>query len=204
MLANEKQVVARAHESSSVEARGPLQMEDETIRAILQDLYNCTQKTEECLREAQSAQEYFVIRYQEQLRYEHEVRRLSQEPEHQERCRQFMKEKEKYDQELNARAQNILRTRSQIMEKHKEVIEKINQVHQLVLEKKLMDWKQNQVLLFNGGQNDDTALKNIQEYCEKLAEILWSNRLFHCCFVSLKQILDSRLNAASYKRPNCQ
>ncbi|CAG5113363.1 Oidioi.mRNA.OKI2018_I69.chr2.g7474.t1.cds [Oikopleura dioica] len=157
VLANEKQVVARAHESSSVEARGPLQMEDETIRAILQDLYNCTQKTEECLREAQSAQEYFVIRYQEQLRYEHEVRRLSQEPEHQERCRQFMKEKEKYDQELNARAQNIL-------------------LHQLVLEKKLMGWKQNQVLLFNGGQNDDTALKNIQEYCEKLAEILWSNR----------------------------
>lgn len=104
MLANEKQVVTRYHENSSVETRGPLQMEDETIRATLQDLYSCTQKTEESLREAQAAQEYFVIRYQEQLRYDHEVRRLSQEPEHQERCRQYMAEKEKYDKELKARA----------------------------------------------------------------------------------------------------
>jgi len=176
VLANEKQVVARYHDNSSVETRGPLQMEDETIRATLQDLYSCTQKTEESLREAQAAQEYFVIRYQEQLRYDHEVRRLSQEPEHQERCRQYMAEKEKYDKELKARAQAILRSRGQMMEKHKEVIVKIIKVHKLVLEKKLMAWKQNQVLLFNGGQNDDTALKNIQEYCEKLAEILWNNR----------------------------
>ncbi|CBY18039.1 unnamed protein product [Oikopleura dioica] len=178
VLANEKQVVTRYHENSSVETRGPLQMEDETIRATLQDLYSCTQKTEESLREAQAAQEYFVIRYQEQLRYDHEVRRLSQEPEHQERCRQYMAEKEKYDKELKARAgaQAILRSRGQMMEKHKEVIVKIIKVHKLVLEKKLMAWKQNQVLLFNGGQNDDTALKNIQEYCEKLAEILWNNR----------------------------
>lgn len=93
----------------------------------------------------QSTQEYFVIKYQEQLRYEAEAKR-AETVGNLSRKQHMLKEKEKYDRDLKSQATNILRMRQNLMEKHQNTFMQLQEIQQRVLDIQLLEVK---FILFN-------------------------------------------------------
>ena len=131
--------------------------------------------TEGALKALQEKQESFVIKYQEQLRFDQEARRAETAGDVGRR-REMLRARERYERELKNEAMEILRIRQNLVKNHTENFQELQEVQQHVLDVKLVQWKRSQALQYNGGYTEDGQLKNIQQWCEALTELAWSNR----------------------------
>jgi len=95
---------------------------------------NFFQVTEEDLKALQSSQEFFVIRYQEQRRFDNEMRRAEGQ-----RLRQMQAEHQQLDRDLKNQALNIVRMRQKLMEKHQETIMQLQEIQQRVIDVQLLE-----------------------------------------------------------------
>jgi len=86
-----------------------------------------------------------------------------------------LESKNKAQQDLTFRLKQTFQHFKVIEEKIKNVFESSTKVQQEVLDNKLDHWKREQQLAGNGLQMTQ-SLENIQEWCEGLAEILWTMR----------------------------
>ena len=103
---------------------------------LFQDLHLLTQQNEEILKTLQERQEFFVIRYQEQLRFTAEAQRAEQQQQMNMR-REFLREKERFDRDLKNQAANILTMRQELLSKLSDIFLKLQKVQQHILDVKL-------------------------------------------------------------------
>ncbi|XP_039268530.1 signal transducer and activator of transcription 5B-like isoform X2 [Styela clava] len=149
------------------------------INRELDRLTNMTRDTDNDLRKLQSKQEYFVINYQESRKistYLQQVQQLA--PNDQARMQdepKLIKKQQEVDSLLRLEAQKLLQLRVGIADKHKETFGLLTQLQNQILEEELIQWKRAQALAYNGVQHENN-LDQLQQWCERLAEIIWQNR----------------------------
>lgn len=103
-----------------------------------------------------------MIRYQEQLRVSAEMQKATENGDIL-RKNKLMKETERYDTDLKHQVAEILHMRQNLMERHQKTFMVLQEVQKKILSVKLVEWKKQQSLQFNGGQPCDGQLKKIQE-----------------------------------------
>jgi len=179
VLETEMRVIAEAQVDvvSVSEENNPRHRDEEIINESLQQLIIQTRESDAKLRGLQSEQENFVIRYQESVRVNQEYEKVTKQvPHNQALVDQAQRNKEAYELDLKNQAGEILHKRQELMDRHQRTFVTLQELMAKVLQIKLVEWKKQQALQFNGHQACDNQLKKIQEWCEKLAEIVWNNR----------------------------
>lgn len=141
-------------------------------------LKKCTHETETELRQLQHKQEQFIIQYQESLKINSQLQQLASQPNGQTRIeneQRLQKQKQSLELQLSQKAQQLLQMRLQLSEKHHETCNKLTEVQTHFLDEQLISWKRQQQLAGNGAPFD-ASLDTLQQWCENLAELIWSNR----------------------------
>ena len=106
-----------------------------------------THQNEETLKTLQERQEFFVIRYQEQLRFTAEAQRAEQNGNMGMR-RELLREKERFDRDLKNQAANILGMRQGLISKLSDTFVKLHEVQQHILDVKLGGVSQNSIPIY--------------------------------------------------------
>ncbi|XP_066300615.1 signal transducer and activator of transcription 5B-like isoform X1 [Branchiostoma lanceolatum] len=149
------------------------------ISEAFQLLKQFTQETENDLRVMQQKQEFFVIQYQESIRLQAQLQQVQQQPA-QDPTRvlnetTLKNKKLEVDTLLQQEAQQLLQMRITLAEKHRTTFHHLSELQQRIVEEELIQWKRRQQLAGNGGPQEET-LDLLQQWCEALAEIIWTNR----------------------------
>lgn len=135
-----------------------------------------TIETEEELRRMQQDQEQFIIQFQEKQKRQMAIQQLNCQPNQSiEVVSKLLKESESLSNELKYRAQQLLQKRMALIQRHTETLTELQALQQRVLDDELIHWKRAQQLSGNGVPFDNN-LDQIQEWCEVLAEVIWTNR----------------------------
>lgn len=149
------------------------------INRELDRLATMTRNTDADLRKLQSKQEYFVINYQESLKIQANLQQVQQMPPTDQTRMQvepkLIQKQHNVDALLREEAQKLLQLRMGIADKHKETFGILTQLQNQILEEELIQWKRSQALAYNGVQHENN-LDQLQQWCERLAEIIWQNR----------------------------
>ena len=80
------------------------------------------------------------------------------------------------NQSIRAKYLNLTNQRSALTDAFKQMYEMYKEVQHIVLEKELIQWKREQQLAGNGYNMNTGHLEVIQEWCEGLADIIWTMR----------------------------
>ncbi|XP_072173805.1 signal transducer and activator of transcription 5A-like isoform X2 [Diadema setosum] len=138
-----------------------------------------TQETEEDLNNLQQKQEMFIFQYQENLRIQGRLNQLASTPSEDVTRRSeevaLRKKKADVEQMLQLEAQELLRMRLDLAEKHRRTHNSLKILQSRVLEDELIMWKRQQQLSGIGGPPEG-SLDQLQCWCESLAELIWHNR----------------------------
>jgi signal transducer and activator of transcription 5B len=89
--------------------------------------------------------------------------------------RRFSRQKETYETNLKTKANRLVAGRVALAEKYKESVSGLQQVQSRVLDVDLTQWKREQQLAGNGAMFNNN-LDIIQQWCEGLADLIWTNR----------------------------
>ncbi|XP_066996363.1 signal transducer and activator of transcription 5B isoform X2 [Anabrus simplex] len=137
-----------------------------------------TQETGEDLRKMEQEQEAFALQYHECTKLNAHLQHLQTQPKNQQNVElenKLRRQKEMLEQMLNQKVASLMQLRLTLADKLKDTISHLNTLQSRVLDDELIRWKREQQLQGNGAQFNNN-LDNIQEWCESLAEIIWSNR----------------------------
>jgi len=149
------------------------------INKDLEHLYALTQDAESDLRKLQSKQEYFVINYQESVKIQTSLQQINQmsasDPTRAQLGQQLTKKKNEVDQLLQLEAHKLLQQRTSLAEKHHQTFSQLTELQNQVLDEELIQWKRSQALAYNGVIQEG-SLDQLQQWCERLAEIIWQCR----------------------------
>ena len=149
------------------------------INKDLEHLYALTQDAESDLRKLQSKQEYFVINYQESVKIQTSLQQINQmsasDPTRAQLGQQLTKKKNEVDQLLQLEAHKLLQQRTSLAEKHHKTFSLLTELQNQVLDEELIQWKRSQALAYNGVIQEG-SLDQLQQWCERLAEIIWQCR----------------------------
>ena len=149
------------------------------INKELENLYTMTQDAEADLRKLQSKQEYFVINYQESVKIQSSLQQIQQmaatDPTRSQLEQQLVKKKNEVDQLLQQEAHKLLQLRTALAEKHHKTFTLLAQMQNQILDEELIQWKRSQALAYNGVIQEG-SLDQLQQWCERLAEIIWQCR----------------------------
>lgn len=164
-----------------------------------------TQHTETYLKQLQNLQESFVIQYQTQVKVTAHIQQVEKQnkelgvmaaggdgndisdgviPQQYQQVLQnnvqlekkLRKQKEELEQDLLGKAEELLRCRLLLAEKHRETFDGLEELQKMVVDKELIAWKRKQQLSGNGVRFDTQLLDVLQQWCESLAEMIWKNR----------------------------
>ncbi|XP_072020613.1 signal transducer and activator of transcription 5B-like isoform X2 [Amphiura filiformis] len=177
-LEQEQQLVSQAANGEQLEGMMPIPDSHREIESAFQQLKWLTQDTEKDLSEQQQKQELFVFQYQETLRIQARLNQLQHDgsnPQKQMEKTQLETRKTEVENMLQAEAQQLLKMRIELAEKHKQTFQLLANVQNRVLEDELIRWKRQQQLAGIGGPPEGT-LDTLQCWCEALAELTWQNR----------------------------
>lgn len=150
------------------------------IKQSIEYLVAYTKDSEQTLRLMQSLQERFVIDYQNQAKVSASLAHVRQQPPSSQRAElenKLKREKDEKDAHLLNSAQQILTKRIELAKKHKENLKKLEILQKRVIDEELIKWKHQQQLAGNGAPFDSTLIDTIQNWCESLVDIIWTNRL---------------------------
>nr|CAB3266641.1 STAT-b protein [Phallusia mammillata] len=149
------------------------------INRELERLATMTRDTENELRKLQSKQEYFVINYQDSIRIQSDLQQILQRsPTDQTRIKlepQLTRKQQEINELLKAEAEKLQQLRPNLAQRHEETFALLSQLQNQILDEELIKWKRSQALAYNGVQQESN-LDQLQQWCEKLAEIIWQNR----------------------------
>lgn len=84
------------------------------------------------------------------------------------------KQKESLEKAIRAKYINLTNQRTALTNAFKTIFEMYKEVQSVVLDKELIQWKREQQLAGNGYNMNVGHLEVIQEWCEGLAEIIWT------------------------------
>ena len=79
------------------------------------------------------------------------------------------------DQLLQQEAHKLLQQRTSLAEKHHKTFGLLAQMQNQILDEELIQWKRSQALAYNGVIQEG-SLDQLQQWCERLAEIIWQCR----------------------------
>lgn len=137
-----------------------------------------TQETDTELRQLQHRQEQFIIQYQESLKIANQLQQVVSLPNgqaRQENEQRLQKQKQSIDTTLSQNAQQLLKMRLQLADKHHKTCQRLSELQAHFLDEQLITWKRQQQLAGNGAPFD-ASLDTLQQWCESLAELIWQNR----------------------------
>ncbi|XP_011681709.1 signal transducer and activator of transcription 5B isoform X2 [Strongylocentrotus purpuratus] len=178
-LESEERLVQNSMQNRTVESpQAPPCNKD--ITENITNIRMMTQKTEEDLSNLQQKQEMFVFQYQENLRFQGRLNQLANslaesDPNRRAEEVSLRKKKAEVEQVLQTEAQELLRMRMDLAEKHRKTLYSLKILQSRVLEDELIRWKRQQQLAGIGGPPEGT-LDQQQCWCEALAELIWHNR----------------------------
>ncbi|KAL0269585.1 UNVERIFIED_CONTAM: hypothetical protein PYX00_007268 [Menopon gallinae] len=144
----------------------------------LETLRRRTQATAEELRKMEQEQEAFAIHYHDCTKINAHLQQLeSQNPGGQptELQKKLKLNKDKIEQVLNQQVSSLVQFKMTLADKLKETITLLTVLQNRILDDELIRWKRDQQLAGNGAQFN-SHLDSIQEWCESLAEVIWSTR----------------------------
>ena len=85
------------------------------------------------------------------------------------------KQKESATKTIQERFHNLNTRRTALLNAYVQIYEEYKQLQTQVLEKELLTWQREQQMAGNGyNMNDSRSIEVIQEWCEGLADIIWS------------------------------
>ncbi|PVD35680.1 hypothetical protein C0Q70_02643 [Pomacea canaliculata] len=166
----------------------PEEMDDESeqpktagkiIQAELEELTKKTMNAEQKLKELQNKQEYFIIQYQENIKISGHLAAVQKEPatrERQDKEAILRRQKEQVEMMLSQQAQQLLHYRVKQIDLYEKAIQALEVVQKQVLDEELIGWKRQQQLAGNGLSLDEDSLDDLQQWCERLSEVIWSIR----------------------------
>jgi signal transducer and activator of transcription 5B len=146
------------------------------IRQTIEKLKNNVTETNGELDRCKQDQEAFSVEYysfrEQNQRYEAMLQQSGpQKPE----VVQMKKQKESATKTIQERFHNLNTRRTALLNAYVQIHEEYKQLQTLVLEKELLTWQREQQMAGNGyNMNDSRSIEVIQEWCEGLADIIWS------------------------------
>ncbi|XP_025832756.1 signal transducer and activator of transcription 5B [Agrilus planipennis] len=142
-------------------------------------LRNRTREQAEDLRRMEQEQEAFALQYHECTKINATIQHLSTQPANQQEAQanlqKLTRQKEIMEQLLNQKIAGLMQLRLALGDKLQETFTLINTLQAQVLDEELIRWKRDQQLAGNGSVFNSN-LDTIQEWCESLAELIWTNR----------------------------
>ncbi|XP_077993966.1 signal transducer and activator of transcription 5B-like isoform X2 [Glandiceps talaboti] len=150
------------------------------LATVFDKLRQMTTETESDLQNMQQKQEMFVFQYQESLKLQSQLKQLQtqypiNDPTRQTTEKQLTARKKEVDTVLQTEAQQLLKNRIDLAEKHQQTFNILEELLNSTLEDQLVQWKRRQQLAGIGGPPEG-SLDQIQQWCENLAELIWQNR----------------------------
>ncbi|XP_070535764.1 signal transducer and activator of transcription 5B-like isoform X3 [Ptychodera flava] len=179
----EKQLVDQAaggqQQMQAMQGSGQSDLHRELLETFSK-LHQMTQETESDLQNMQQKQEMFVFQYQESLKLQSSIKQIqTQYPPNdatrQASEKQLLQKKKEVDTVLQTEAQQLLKNRIDLAEKHQRTFNILEELLNTTLEDQLVQWKRRQQLSGIGGPPEGN-LDQIQQWCENLAELIWQNR----------------------------
>jgi signal transducer and activator of transcription 5B len=146
------------------------------IRQTIEKLKNNVTETNGELDRCKQDQEAFSVEYysfrEQNQRYEAMLQQSGpQKPE----VVQMKKQKDSATKTIQERFHNLNTRRTALLNAYVQIHEEYKQLQTLVLEKELLTWQREQQMAGNGyNMNDSRSIEVIQEWCEGLADIIWS------------------------------
>ncbi|XP_077357807.1 signal transducer and activator of transcription 5B-like isoform X2 [Festucalex cinctus] len=180
ILCSEQRLVQEASNANCVsggQAIDSLSQRHQQINQAFEELRLATQETENELRKLQHSQEYFIIQYQENLRLQAQLSSLSSVPlaERTQRETTLQSKRATVEAWLAREASTLQKYRLDLSEQHQKTLTLLRKQQTLILDEELIQWKRRQQLAGNGGPHEG-GLDILQSWCEKLADLIWTNR----------------------------
>ncbi|XP_061823075.1 signal transducer and activator of transcription 5B-like isoform X4 [Nerophis lumbriciformis] len=180
ILLSEQRLVQEASNvscASGGQVLDSLSQRHQQINQSFEELRLATQETENELRKLQHSQEYFIIQYQENLRLQAQLSNLSSLPpaERTQRETTLQNKRATLETWLAREASTLQKYRLDLSEQHQKTLVVLRKQQTLILDEELIQWKRRQQLAGNGGPHEG-GLDILQSWCEKLADLIWTNR----------------------------
>ncbi|XP_022191583.2 signal transducer and activator of transcription 5B [Nilaparvata lugens] len=146
------------------------------ITLKLRNLQTQTQETTQAIQTIDQEQEAFTLKYHECTKISASLQQLksSQAP-NKDLENRLQNDKNCMEALLQNKVGLIVNMRYKIVERLKDTIQQLSLVQARILDEEMLRWKRNQQLSGNGA-NFNSNLDNIQDWCERLAELIWLNR----------------------------
>jgi len=162
--------------ANSVHAKNVMRINQE-----LEQLLTKARNFEQDLRNLQSEQEFFIIKYQDNARIINELQHYRQrsqtDPTRIQMEQPLMRKSQEYDKLLCAGKQKIVQMRLALVNNHQDLLARLSHLQKEILNDQLSKWKRSQALAYNGAvPRDSDSLDQLQQWCEQLAEIVWQSR----------------------------
>ncbi|CAH0557720.1 unnamed protein product [Brassicogethes aeneus] len=145
----------------------------------LNNLRSRISETAEDLRKMSQEGEAFAIQYHECTKYNAHIRSLqnqANDPKSMQMVQDCERRKELIETALNNKVATLMQMKLSLSENLKSIIQELGLVQTHVLDEELIRWKREQQLAGNGAHFNTTTLDTIQEWCENLAELIWTAR----------------------------
>ena len=160
-----------------------LESRNQEINLKLEEMANSTKETENDLNEVNSAQERFIVRYQDTVNVEKQMEQINNLPNSDPskidllntEMPKLLKYKKEIDNILQNDANNLMKLRTELSQKHIDNFRELGQLHSIILDEELQAWKRAQALAYNGLEQD-RSLDTIQKWCESLTDIIVDSR----------------------------
>lgn len=172
------------------------------IATLIERAREKTQITDNDLKQLQNQQESFIIQYQNQLKVNAHIQQVEKQnkdlavltesgqlpdnmtPQQYQQAvqntthmeKKLRKQKEELERDLLSKAEDLLRCRLVVADKHCETVRELEELGKMVVDRELITWKRKQQLSGNGAKFDPQMLDILQQWCEALAEMIWKNR----------------------------
>ncbi|XP_054272701.1 signal transducer and activator of transcription 5B isoform X2 [Macrosteles quadrilineatus] len=152
----------------------------DTAMQIMQELErfrSLTQVTCEELRKLEQEQESFALQFHECNKLNTHLSQMQTPttPQAAEMEKRLRKQKEMFDVMLNQKVAVLMNMQLALADKLKDTVTQLAVLQSRILDDELIRWKREQQLAGNGAKFNSN-LDSIQEWCEGLAEIIWTNR----------------------------
>ncbi|RZF46582.1 hypothetical protein LSTR_LSTR002914 [Laodelphax striatellus] len=151
----------------------------ETAGEIMEKLRNLQRQTQETTIEIQhidQEQEAFTLKYHDCTKISASLQQIkSQNPPNIELEKRLQNEKSIMESQLQTKVGLIVNMRYKIVERLKDTINMLSLVQARILDEEMLRWKRDQQLSGNGAPFNNN-LDVIQDWCERLAELIWLNR----------------------------
>ncbi|CAB3370071.1 Hypothetical predicted protein [Cloeon dipterum] len=180
MMEHQQQIIQPQQQPQMMHNLGSaLEATNAEITTQIEYLRSRTQKTAEDCRHIEQQQESFAIKYHECTKVNAQLQHLATQPRTPINLAaeaKWKQQKELLENMLSQFVASVLQMRLQLSDQLKETISLLNALQMRVLDEELIHWKREQQLAGNGASHVQTNLDSIQDWCDALAELVWTNR----------------------------